>query len=282
MKNSKLYLGYGGHCFAKAKHVVKNDPNKEIKFHALFGLIQHEEKGWVLFDTAYTNRFFEATKSYPNKIYAKLTKVFIDTSDHVSNQIRNFGIEPDQVEHIIISHFHADHIGGLKDFKNAKFYCSKIAYQHMTKTNKFTAFTKGILHDLIPDNFSRKVIFIEDYARKIKDDDFGHRYDLFNDQSIYTYDLPGHAAGQIGIQVQTKKDNYFLIADACWDQRAFKDEALPSKIVKLFFDSWQDYILSIDKISKFHIKYPKTIIVPTHCKSTTDKLISRNFDLDAL
>ena len=282
MKKVKLYLGYGGHCFAKAKHVVKNDPNKEIKFHALFGIIQHETKGWILFDTAYTDRFFEATKTYPNKIYAKLTKVAVDKSEHVCNQIRKFGIEPDQIEHIIISHFHADHIGGLKDFKNAKFYCSKVAYYHMIKTNRFTAFSKGILHDLIPDDFSHKVIFIEDFAEKAKDENFGVRYDLFDDQSIYAYDLPGHAAGQIGIQVKTNKENYLLIADACWDERAFKSKALPNKIVKLFFDSWNDYTSSIEKISQYHAKYPKTIIVPTHCKSTTDKLISRNFDLNAL
>ena len=282
MKKVKLYLGYGGHCFAKAKHVVKKDPNKKIKFHALFGLIQHETKGWILFDTAYTNRFFEATKTYPNKIYAKLTKVEVDPSEHVCNQIKNLGVEADQIEHIIISHFHADHIGGLKDFKNAKYYCSKTAYDHLMNTNRFLAFSKGILHDLIPDDFSQKVVFTENCAQKIEDKDFGIKYDLFHDQSIFVYDLTGHAAGQIGIQLQTKKNNYFLVADACWDQRAFKNKALPNKIVKLFFDSWNDYVTNIDKISKFHARYPQTIIIPTHCKSTTDKLISRNFDLDAL
>ena len=81
MQAIKLYLNYAGHCFASAKHVVKGDEDEMIKFHALFALLHHPEKGWILFDTGYTSRFYESTKRYPNKIYANETKVVVTDTE---------------------------------------------------------------------------------------------------------------------------------------------------------------------------------------------------------
>ena len=89
MKAIKLYLNYAGHCFASAKHVVKGDKDEMIKFHALFALLHHSKKGWILFDTGYTSRFYESTKRYPNRIYANATKVVVTDTDEIKNQIKS-------------------------------------------------------------------------------------------------------------------------------------------------------------------------------------------------
>ena len=92
-----MYLNYAGHCFASAHHVVKKDEKKQIKFHALFALLKHPEKGWILFDTGYTDRFYNSTKKYPNKIYANLTKVDITSENEVVNQIKSAGLKPSDI-----------------------------------------------------------------------------------------------------------------------------------------------------------------------------------------
>ncbi len=282
MNKCKLYLNYAGHCLAKANHAVKGDENISIKFHALFGVIQHPDMGWILFDTGYTERFYKATKNFPNKLYALITKVEITKADELKQQLESNGIHPGDIKHIIISHFHADHIGGLKDFEDATIYCSKLAYDQVLKTSNKFAFAKGILKDLIPQNIDKRLRFIEDCSQTVDDEIFGVKHDLFNDESIYIYPLPGHAAGQIGIIVQTNIAKYFLIADACWNARAFKTDALPNPIVRLFFDSWSDYKESIQKVKLFHEKYPDVIIIPTHCETSTSKLVNPAFNLDAL
>ena len=48
-----------------------------------------------------------------------LTKVVID-----KNQEAKMQINPDEVSHIILSHLHADHVGGLIDFPNASCWAS--------------------------------------------------------------------------------------------------------------------------------------------------------------
>lgn len=282
MKAIKLYLNYAGHCFANAKHVTKGDKDEMIKFHALFALLHHPEKGWILFDTGYTSRFYESTKSYPNRIYANATKVVVTDTDEIKNQIKSIGLETSDIQHIIISHFHADHIGGLKDFNNATIYCTKKAYQKVKEISDLFAFSKGILKDLIPDDIEERLVFIEDFSTSNQDDIFGVTYDLFQDDSVRVYNLPGHAAGQIGVEFETQKEKYFLVADSCWDERAYKEGKLPNSIVRLFFDSWKDYKDSLEKIISYHKKFPDVIIVPTHCSKTTDNLVYNKINIDVL
>jgi glyoxylase-like metal-dependent hydrolase (beta-lactamase superfamily II) len=282
MKQVKLSLNYAGFCLAKAGHAVKGDRNKDIKFHALFGIIAHPEHGWILFDTGYAQRFMEATSTYPNKIYAQITKVHLKDTDEVRNQLGNYGIKCEDIRHIIISHFHADHVGGLIDFPNAIIHCSRKAFEYTQSLSSYFAFTKGVIKDLIPNDIIHRVKFIEDTQELSCDGIFTIRYNIFNDNSIIAYDLPGHAVGQIGILCETSKSKYFLIADACWDYRAYTSRALPNQIVRLFFDSWKDYKDSIDKIAQFHKAYPDVKIIPTHCSKTTDLYVKKNSTFDEL
>ena len=282
MNNVKFFINYSGYCLANVKHVIKGEKSKLIKFNALYALISHPDKGYILFDTGYTRRFYDVTKSYPNKIYAKETKVTITKSNEVKSQLESIGIKAEEIKHIIISHFHADHIGGLKDFKNANIYCSKKSYNQVKSINNFFAFSKGILKDLIPIDIETRLKFIEDISIEKEDEIFQEKYDLFQDQTIMIYNLPGHAAGQIGILLNTLKNKYFLISDACWDIRAITNNKLPNKIVRLFFDSWQDYICSIENIKRFKKLNPEITLIPSHCSKTTDILISEKLDINVL
>ena len=281
MNKSKLYLGYAGYCFAKENHAIANGGKKDIKFNSLWGLIEHPTEGYVLFDTGYSNRFHELTASYPNKMYAKMTKVFISTEQEVKTQLKANGILPDSIKHVFLSHFHADHIGGIKDFKNATFHASSIAVNQVKNTSNFFGFTKGILKDLIPNDFFKRVSLIDE-KNKVDIPVFGSSYDLFGDGHLIAVPLPGHAAGQMGLLISTKKHSYFLIADACWLKESYVKGTLPSPIVRLFFDSWSDFKSTLKKLVAYHKKNPQTIIVPTHCSETTDALVKPKIDLNVL
>ncbi|MBP6686632.1 MAG: MBL fold metallo-hydrolase [Lacibacter sp.] len=282
MNELQLYLNYAGYCEASEHHAIRNGRKQTIKFHALFGLIRHPVKGWILFDTGYTQRFYEATNRFPDRIYALITKVYISPEDEVKQQLTRFGLTTDDISHIIISHFHADHIGGLKDFNKATFYCSFAAYSQVKRISKAFAFTKGILKSLIPDDFENRLRIIEEFASTDTDDIFGRKYDLFHDGSLLIYQLPGHAAGQIGLLLKTRKQTYFLVADACWLKESYKNMILPHSSVRFFFHSWSDFKQSLKKIHTYYQQYPTTIIVPTHCSATTFNLVSEKADITLL
>ena len=282
MKKTKIHLNYAGFCWAKENHALRNGKKRNIKFHALWGLIEHPEKGLILYDTAYTERFYEATRSFPNKIYAKITKVEIKKEDEIKNQLLRNGINPLEIKHIILTHFHADHIGGLLDFPNAQIYTSSFAYQYTKKLKNKLAFTKGVLKDLLPADLEKRIAFFEEISEPQNDEIFGTTYDIFHDKSLIIVPLPGHAAGQIGIKLQTEKQKYFLIADACWNEETYKKLHFPSPIVRLFFHSWSDFKSTVMKLNAFHQLHSDVILVPTHCSQTTDKLVRDKIDFHAL
>lgn len=282
MKKTKLYLNHAGYCIAKENDSIKGGRKQKIQFHALWGLIEHPEHGYILYDTGYTQRFYEATKRFPNKIYGLITKVEIEEHEEVANQLRANGIDPAAIKHVIITHFHADHVAGLKDFPNATFYASKRAFEHTKNLPRSIAFSKGVLKQLLPLDLEKRVVFIDEKCSKVATEIFGHSYDLFSDNSIQVYDLPGHAAGQIGIRLETEKQQYFLIADACWLKRSYQDHVLPNPVVRLFFHSWKDFKLSLKNIHSFHQANPTVLIVPTHCSATTLPLIQPKIDMNVL
>lgn len=282
MKETQLYIGYAGHCYAKEKHAIKSGQNKNIVFHALFALIKHPEKGYILFDTGYSKRFYDATKRYPSKIYANATKVVIGDDDDVKSQLIKNNINPNEIKYIILSHFHADHTGGLIDFPNATIFCSKKAWQYTNKLNPYLGFSKGVLKKQHPKNIEKQIKIIEEICTPTSHIYLGNEYDLFNDRSILIYDLPGHAAGQIGIRLSTLNNKYFFVADACWLSESYRNYVLPHQIVRLFFHSWRDYKNSLLKIHNFHKNQTDEKIIPTHCKETTDQLVKEIIDWNVL
>ena len=282
MNKVKLFLGYAGYCYAKESHAIQGGRNKEIKFHALWGLIYHPQNGWILVDTGYTRRFYQATSHFPNSLYAKITKVIVNEEDEVKAQLHHFGITAADIKQIILTHFHADHIGGLKDFDQATIYCSQAAFQQVTHTSSYVGFTKGILTSLLPNDLDKRIKIIEEHSTPQQDEIFGVRYDLFHDGSLWIYPLPGHAAGQIGVLLATEKQPYFLIADACWVKKSYEELILPNPVVRLIFSSWKDFKKSLQQVHTFYKTYPNTVIVPTHCYETTNVLVSNHFNIHEL
>jgi glyoxylase-like metal-dependent hydrolase (beta-lactamase superfamily II) len=229
----------------------------------------------MLFDTGYTRRFYTATAKFPAKLYAALTPVSIREEEEVSNQLAPFGLAPADIRHVILSHFHADHVGGLKDFPGARIHCSRAAYLQVKKLSPRWSFRKGILKSLLPDDLEERICFIEE-TPAVDHPILGVQYDLFGDGSLLACPLPGHAAGQVGLRLRTARRPYFLVADACWLIQSVTEERLPAGIVRLFFNSWTDFKKSLHRLQQFHRIHPEELIVPTHCAQTTNPLIARN------
>ena len=260
-----------GYCEANRSHVLRKSSNQLIKFYATYAHIEHPIFGHILFDTGYACRFYESTKNYPFKIYAKFTKVFVDEKDEAKNVLKKKGIYPKDIKFIIISHFHADHISGLRDFPNAKFICSDVAYQDVKNKKGFYALKKGFVPSLMPEEFESRTKFLS-FDKATKEVDFlGNVIDLFNDESILICQLDGHAKGQIGALLNTDKKT-FLISDAAWLKENYIDLHLPNPIVRLFFDSWSQFKKTLYKVHIYHKAHPETQIIPCHCEETLIQL----------
>jgi glyoxylase-like metal-dependent hydrolase (beta-lactamase superfamily II) len=268
-------LFHSGYCLSNARVVNPGASPGKMKFYAVWLLIYHESTGYMLFDTGYTERFYAVTKKFPERFYRIVTPVFIRETDTVSVTLEKKGIPKDKIKYIVISHFHADHIGALLDFPNAAYLCSRTAYEQVRAVKGMKAVIKGILKGLIPIDFEKRVIFIEDIAEKGADKSSGLWFYCFPGvDQLKFFLLPGHAKGMLGLYIESGEKRFFYASDAAWNKDAFMGGILPRKIVSLFFDSWKEYTETQEKIRIFLLEHPDVNILFTHCPKTLDYISS--------
>lgn len=257
-----------GYCTHPEAMVIPGGSWKPISFPALFALIEHPI-GFILFDTGYSDRFYQETQQFPEKIYRWITPVYLQPQESAVSQLQQQGIEPEAIKIIIISHFHADHIGGLKDFPNAQFICFQSAYHAVQNKQGFKALKAGFLSGLMPKNFEKRVQFINlKNSVKLPDElfPFEQGFDLLGDNSILGIELPGHVTGQLGLFLTDKTGQpYFLIADACWLSRAYQEFILPNSLTDLIVNDKQAYRDTLKKLNQLYKNNPNLKIIPSHC-----------------
>jgi glyoxylase-like metal-dependent hydrolase (beta-lactamase superfamily II) len=266
VQNNALKVSYfaSGYCISHANIIDPKHGKGKTRFYAVWALIQHPEFGNILFDTGYAPYFQAVTDNFPDRFYRWATPVFLKETETAKAILEQNGIASHQINYIIISHFHADHVAGLKDFPNAQFICTKSAYEQMAQLNGIWAVGKGILKGLIPTDFSERVLFVEDIAEKSLDKSGLVMFDLFNKNILKLVLIAGHARGMLGFYA-----NHQLFAtDASWSLDTFEKGILPRKIVKLFFDSWTDFVETQAKLRAFLVQNPATTILFTHCPET--------------
>lgn len=274
MMNIAFELKTAGYCKQIEKITNIQKAFRSIAFPAHFAIIRHPVKGIILVDTGYSEHFIEATSTFPYSIYARVTPVIFDLQQSAKMQLAAEGVEPDKVSYIIITHFHADHIAGLKDFPNARFICLSKGYRHVKDKTGISALLSGFVPTLLPEDFHERVTFFEDglqvdpeIVKKIGFDIFKQPvYDVFGDQSIVAVELPGHARGQIGLYFQANNQRFFIIADAVWDSDAYRNHQLASPIAGLILDNTKEYRDTVEKLHKFHQQNKEVIMIPLHCR----------------
>ncbi len=263
-----------GYCTHPGKIAHSSQSFRALAFPASVAVIEHSKEGIILFDTGYSDKFFKATKSFPESIYRWITPVYLNQGESALEQLKNAGISVNDVRHVVLSHFHADHIGGVSDFTKSKFIYQQESYESIRNLGRISSLRKAFLPSLIPVDFlDRSLPVPQNSFQKIDElDIFDGGYDLFGDGSIWLVQLPGHAEGHTGLWVRTQEKDYLLAGDACYVKENIIEDHPSSFITRLIFDDFSQYKLTLNQIHRFHKKFPKTQIVPCHCQSTISHL----------
>lgn len=82
-------------------------------------LLVETEEGLVLVDTGFGTRDY-TNPTFTVRTFAAFSAFSRDLEETAVRQVIRLGYDPANVKHIVVTHLHLDHVGGLPDFPQAK------------------------------------------------------------------------------------------------------------------------------------------------------------------
>ena len=248
------------------------------QFPAMFALLSHPTQGLILYDTGYAPRFFAETARFPASLYRRATPVVCAPDQTAVAQLARQGIRPEDISLIILSHFHADHVGGLLDFPRARLLYLRAALDpNLHQRSAFANVRRGLLPGLLPADLAARSTFADDRPRVRLPGlaPFEMGYDLLGDGSLLGVEVSGHAPGQLGLYLTAQGGQpVFLVADACWTRHAFSSLEMPWPPVHLITHDMARYRTQIHRLHALFLARPDLLLVPSHCQESIDLAVS--------
>jgi len=281
----KIKLFKAGYCTHPSFVIKPGSGIKPRKFPAGIALIKHPEQGYILFDVGYHPNFFTSTQSFPEKFYKMVTPCHLQDKERIVEQLKNEDIQHSDIQHLLLSHFHADHVAGIVDFPNTQIHCHPSGFDYMNQANRINRVRKGYLKKLLPDDIEQRLNYIKHFPLDLAQildlpiKKLGlNAFDLFNDGTIYIVNLPGHAAGQVGMLIRLTNAFIFLLADACWLIDGLRDKINQHWIANIISDNHKEYKDTLKKLRLCFDHCSNNITyVPSHCSETLDPLIKKGW-----
>ena len=153
-------------------------------------VIEHEQRGIVVFDTGVNHRVADpelAAEQWGPGLRERYGATAFTRQDAVDAQLERLGYRCADVTHVVYSHLHIDHAGGMEHFPDALHVAQHDELRHAWWPDRWTA--RGYaLADYLP---GRSFEYLE----------LNGDADLFEDGSLRVVPLAGHTPGSQGLVV---------------------------------------------------------------------------------
>ena len=170
-------------------------------------LLAETAQGLVLIDTGPGRNDYVHP---PNilRVFQVITKVPMDAEEAAVLQVARLGYNPEDVRHVVLTHMHFDHCGGLADFPKAT------VHVHRREYDAFMGWPRR-LSDLA--YVRRHIAHQPDFAL------YADRDETWSDlpaiqlpfqPEMWLVPLHGHTRGHCGVAIRTAVGWHFHVADA--------------------------------------------------------------------
>lgn len=228
-------------------------------------LIQHPQ-GVLLFDAGLGSRI-EQEMSKVGMIDRWLL-AYQDLSP-AAEQLLTRSINPLQINAIIPSHLHWDHISGARDFSGVPVLIAPGALQE-AKTQAELGETAAFLSDTLGSDINWQAL---NFSQK-NYGPFEQSLDYFADGSVIIVPLAGHTMAHVGLILNLPTgDRYFFIGDAAWLSKGVdQPSARPWLVRKMLEADQQLTFQQLEKIHQVQKNNQRLTVVPAHDDVVSAKL----------
>ena len=210
-------------------------------------LLLESDNGLVLVDTGLGTRDYVHMPGIL-QIFKLLTIVPLEPEEAAIHQIKKLGYLPEDVRHIVLTHMHFDHAGGLPDFPWARVHVHRREYDTV-KFRKIRRWTDGGYNRSILDH-KPDIALYEGRGERWYDFD---AIRLPFDPEMYLLPLFGHSAGHCGVAVKDDGGWVLHVADAA----SFAEDA-PDWAVRFVLGPHQP------RLREFEVTHPEVRMTTGH------------------
>ena len=200
-------------------------------FNPTFIYVINHPKGNVLFDSTYHPDVIRDPQSRIGTAAAAYPLVATD-DDWLVPKLATIGMKPSDISHVVQSHLHFDHCGGLEWLTHAKVYVQR----------EELAFARN------PPRYQAMVYIKKDFDHPINWVELDGEHDIFGDGLLRIIPTPGHTKGHHSLLVELKSRPVFLLGDAAYNLSKMRQRRLPSLLWSpdAMMETW-DKIEEIEK-----------------------------------
>lgn len=170
-------------------------------------------------------------------------------------QLRERGVDPDEVTQVVMTHLHGDHTSGMRLLPRAEFVVS--AEELRTARGRGAA-SKGFVAAHLPGDARFRVVDVTRDGEPFGP--FARTVDLLGDGSVRLLSTPGHTPGHLSVLVESENHGTVLIVgDAAYTRRSIDERILPlltadDGAAQRTLNALHDYVQD----------HPATTVVPSH------------------
>lgn len=239
------------------------------RFPAVFVYLEHPRHGVALIDTGYSPWFRRATESFPERFYRWATPLHLDRHKHAAAILAARGLAPERVERIFVSHFHGDHIAGLRHFPQARFVHRPAALELLRRTSVWGQVHQAFLARLLPEDFAARGDPVSEAAFTAGDGPLEELQvcDYWGDGDLLLVDLPGHAVGHTGFVVRTATERIFYVVDACWDRDVLLQGRTLPRLSQRVQYAYGAYVATQERLRRLAAR-TDWLLLACHCPRT--------------
>jgi glyoxylase-like metal-dependent hydrolase (beta-lactamase superfamily II) len=216
-------------------------------------LIEHPTAGLILVDTG-LHASLESSKRTAGA-GGRLFSYRVTPEQSAKQRLIDRGVDPADVEIVVMTHLHNDHASAIVDFPGATFVVSRREWAAATAR-------MPALHGYVPKQFDhpfdwRTIEF--DGASADAFATFGRTIDLLGDGSVRLLSTPGHTAGHCSLLLRLRHREALLTADAAYTRRTIDESVMP-----LLTEDVHLFCRSLGEVQRYVAQTPGALVIPGH------------------